>query len=63
MTIKVKITHDQPGYLADIVVHPLDRNNVHFPPANSVQVKPGQTIEMYVHHGQKLLIEEVPPAP
>lgn len=66
MTIKVRITHDQPGYDKAITVHETSVDTATGNPlfkqgySPSQVVHPGESIERYVWPGQMLVIEEGP---
>lgn len=60
MTIKVKITHADP-HPQDIIIHQLnDKDEVMDKEFYSCRVKAGETAELWINGGLKLLVEEVP---
>lgn len=59
MTIRVKITHDQPGYDKAIAVQFRDQKGGHNV-SPQVIIHPGETKELYVWKEQTLLILEGP---
>lgn len=67
MTIRVKIDHLQPGYDRAITVQEQDVDAVgqaiprNQPYYNHV-VQPGQSVELYVHSSQALVVTEGPAA-
>lgn len=59
MTIRVKITHDQPGYDKAITVQIRDGKGVDNT-SPQVVITPGETRELYVWKEQALLVIEGP---
>lgn len=59
MTLKIKITHDQPGYDKNAEVLLVNELQPGTKPVPRVILEPEQSCELYVYDTQSILIREV----
>ncbi len=58
MTLRVRITHDQPEYPADLAVMLTDAKGSPSAGPNQV-IRPGESADFYVHSNQRVVVIEL----
>lgn len=60
MTMRVTITNDDLGRVAEVRVQDFDKDKVGATTKDTQRIGPGRSANFYIHAGRRLLVDEVP---